>query len=475
MSMKTRRIRTTGVFAIFLALLFTLSTCDSHEIVGDPDSHTVNPELPDDVILEPVFSITNLREKYGFIVAWDVNDSGHIVGASSYWNNDTKEMINMGSIFARSVNNNGQVAGSNLIWDINSGAVTLGTLEGNIISKYENDPDYAGSWSRTTANDVNDDGVVVGEVYHEVEFGPYSYEEDGEEYDYYFSDYEFQAFIWDENRGMRTLTNPPLNGDEWKSYAAGINNNGWVAGVDFNISNRGFIWDDIDGVRSLGSFSGFRNYRPVAINNNGQVAGTALVLQDNTDVSLMTKREGAAKPGTGDIDKLLRLTKAKGVYDFGHVVEMINGSTFQNDAFPWEENLNDIKDNSYQSRLSTNWNQEQQNQLSEIAQTTTYRSEPFIWDEINGMQSLGKLGGDWISAWGINDHGQVVGYGSIGGGESRAFFWDPEHGMFELPTLDGNSLARSINNHGQIVGYSYDSNRRFHPVMWEVTFEPKDH
>jgi len=430
---------------------------------------------PGDVVLEPVLTIKDLRSEYGFIVAWDVNDHGHIVGGSSYWDSDSHTMINMGSIFARSINNNGQVAGSNKIWDINSGAITLGTLEGNLISRFENDPDYAGSWSSTTANDLNENGVVVGEVFHEVSLGPYVYEIDGEDYylyDEFYEFYEFQAFIWDDNSGMRTVTNPPLYGDEWVSYATGINNNGWVTGVDFNISNRGFIWDEINGVRSLGSFPGFSNYRPVAINNYGQVAGTALVLQDNATVSLVAKKKDAVKSATNDIDKLLRLTNTMGIYDFGHVVEMINGSTFQSDALPWEENLNVMKNNSYQSHLSTNWNQEQQNLILEIAQTTTYRSEPFIWDEINGMQSLGTLGGDWISAWDINDHGQVVGYGSIGGGESRAFFWDPDHGMIELPTLGGNSLARALNNEGQIVGYSYDGNGRFHPVMWEVTFQP---
>jgi probable HAF family extracellular repeat protein len=62
----------------------------------------------------------------------------------------------------------------------------------------------------------------------------------------------------------------------------------------------------------------------------------------------------------------------------------------------------------------------------------------------------------------------VVGYSSIGNGEHRAFYWDKENGMIELPTNGGNSIARAINNNGQIVG----SNNG--PVMWEVTFEPQE-
>jgi probable HAF family extracellular repeat protein len=84
------------------------------------------------------------------------------------------------------------------------------------------------------------------------------------------------------------------------------------------------------------------------------------------------------------------------------------------------------------------------------------------------MTSLGTLGGDWSTAWDINDHGQIVGYSSVEQGKSRAFYWDSENGMIELPTFGGNSLARSINNKGEIVGYSYDAEGHFYPVLWTI-------
>ncbi|MFU8813631.1 MAG: DUF3466 family protein, partial [Balneolaceae bacterium] len=74
-------------------------------------------------------------------------------------------------------------------------------------------------------------------------------------------------------------------------------------------------------------------------------------------------------------------------------------------------------------------------------------------------------------AWDINDQGQVVGYSDIGDNQHRAFYWDDEAGMVELPTYGGNSYARAINNKGQIVGYSYDDAGNFFPVQWTVTYK----
>jgi probable HAF family extracellular repeat protein len=75
----------------------------------------------------------------------------------------------------------------------------------------------------------------------------------------------------------------------------------------------------------------------------------------------------------------------------------------------------------------------------------------------NGVyQDLGVLaGGDWSSAYGINNSGTVVGYSSLISGNFRAFVWTSQSGMQQLGTFGGlNSYATAINNGGEVIVYA---------------------
>lgn len=79
----------------------------------------------------------------------------------------------------------------------------------------------------------------------------------------------------------------------------------------------------------------------------------------------------------------------------------------------------------------------------------------FVWDETNGIQDIGTLGGSFSFANDNNELGQVVGYSETVEGFSRAYIWDNDKGLRALGTFNGtrSNRARAINDKGQVVGF----------------------
>lgn len=255
---------------------------------------------------------------------------------------------------------------------------------------------------------------------------------------YYNQAREIVAFYTGKNgEDIKNVEIPAL------STAHGINDHGQIA---VNSRGEAFIVDSIDGTTTdLGSLKGLTT-TAISINNSGQVTGYSEVKSkppfssERTEVhAFITEKDGAGMKDIGTLG---------GENSIGLDV----------------------------------------NNKGQVAGASNVRGwlhmNAFVTDENGDMINLGTFGGHDSIANSINDHGEVIGSSFTGNGSNEDIhsFLYSHGGITDLSILDvvlnaGWTFldAMDINNHGQIVGQgtlngitqgfllSYTSNTKFNP------------
>lgn len=260
-----------------------------------------------------------------------------------------------------------------------------------------------GDGTASRANAINDAGQVVG----------WSLD----------TSFNTSATLWN-SRGMTDLgADMRATGS---STAWAINDSGQVAGqAPFGTTfSTGFFWDPTQGGGAAGTPSASQGGANLGLNDNGVMVGHSFFFGDPNHAAMSTPGKD---PGTYDARTIgpdgRSLSVARAVNNSGMIVGHTNNGTG-----PWQAAV-------------------------------------FTPDERDSFYSLGTLeaaGLDTSEALAVNDNGLVVGYAwdaQAQGLDPRAWAWDGRE-MFDLNGLLGSGSAfevllqaTGVNNDGDIVGF----------------------
>jgi probable HAF family extracellular repeat protein len=206
-------------------------------------------------------------------------------------------------------------------------------------------------------------------------------------------------------------------------------------------------------ITDLGTFGGWRG-DAVAINNNGQVVGSAYT-SDYADHYAVLYSNGTMTD-LGSLGGTFTYVDPYGINDHGQVVGQANTA----DDTAWHAFLYSngaMTDLGTMGGVGVSGATGINNYGQVVGYSMTDDFRTFLYS--NGtMTDIGTLGGPGITATGINDSGQVVGVADTaalypaGGAIPQAFLYS--NGMMtDLGALGGiGSRAHGINNMGQVVG-----------------------
>lgn len=275
---------------------------------------------------------------------------------------------------------------------------------------------------------------------------------------------DFHAFLWRRETGMLDLVahNVPMR------FAFDVNFRRQIVGAAFG---PGLLWTPGGKTELVTPDSYLAS--PRALNDCGQVVGSYLAGGSDRAFS-WTAQTGFVDLGTlGGAS-----SRAFGVNNRGQVVGESFTASQDRSAFLWTKETGMIDlGGEFSSAHGIN-------DQGEIVGTSSGRVA--LWNTHGVLVDLGGLGEDGgIPAGGIgmdiNELSQIVGI-SVSRNVDRAFLWTPSAGMIDLGALGGDppeSQAVRISNRGQIVGWSRSAfDPAPHPfvqgVLWDIELTPSE-
>jgi probable HAF family extracellular repeat protein len=211
------------------------------------------------------------------------------------------------------------------------------------------------------------------------------------------------------------------------SFAYDISNVRLVTGEASNQANdtHAFIWSP-GNMRDIGVLPGGNRSLGRSINERGQVAGESTF-------------------GRGSATRAFRFTEADGMVSLGTLAGGFNSSAYG------INNGGEVVGESDTGPIL--------HPFGRVRGFPFFGTHAFLWTERDGMKDLGHLGGGTSSAAAISNVGQVVGTSSLRDGTAHAFSWSSRGGMLDLNTLLPSTSgwvlveAHGVNDNGQITGY----------------------